>query len=139
MLHSIDLPNQDVALEQGGSRQRDVMATGRETGWLVPVSLRSRWKLHLGNAQALLPELLPKLGPIDVFIHDSLHTYEHMMFEFRTAWPHLRAGGILLSDDTDWNTAFPEFSDSTILPKSRRCFKWRNRPSIWPNFLFASR
>ena len=111
-LHSIDLPNQDVELDPGGSRQRDVMAIGRETGWLVPASLRSRWRLHLGDAKVLLPELLPKLGPIDVFIHDSLHTYEHMMFEYRTVWPHLRNGGILLSDDTDWNQAFPEFAAS---------------------------
>ncbi len=111
-LHSIDLPNQDVDLDQGGSRQRDVMAAGRETGWLVPVSLRSRWRLHLGDAQVFLPELLPTLGPIDVFIHDSLHTYEHMLFEYRTAWPHLRGGGVLLSDDTDWNQAFPEFAAS---------------------------
>lgn len=117
MLHSIDLPNQDVELAPEGSRQRDVMATGRETGWLVPASLRSRWQLHLGDAKVLLPALLPKLGPIDVFIHDSLHTYEHMMFEYRAAWPHLRAGGILLSDDTDWNTAFPEFTALVQCPR----------------------
>ena len=116
-LHSIDLPNQDVKLDQDGSRQRDVMAAGRETGWLVPAALRSRWTLHLGDAHVLLPELLPTLDPIDVFIHDSLHTYEHMLFEFRTAWPRLRAGGFLLSDDTDWNTAFPEFAALVQCPR----------------------
>ena len=103
--------------DQDGSRQRDVMATGRETGWLVPASLRSRWKLHLGDAQVLLPDLLPTLGPIDVFIHDSLHTYAHMMFEFQTAWPRLRAGGFLLSDDTDWNTAFQDFAELVQCPR----------------------
>jgi len=116
-LHSIDLPNQDVALDPAGARQRDIMAIGRETGWLVPAALRPRWQLHLGDATVLLPALLPKLGPIDVFIHDSLHTYEHMLFEFRTAWPHLRAGGILLSDDTDWNQAFPEFAAQAQCPR----------------------
>src|SRR2546426_42220 len=35
---------------------------------------------------------------------------EHMLFEFRTAWPYLCDGGILLSDDTDWNEAFAEFA-----------------------------
>jgi predicted O-methyltransferase YrrM len=122
-LHSIDLPNQDVELAPEGSRQRDVMATGRETGWLVPASLRSRWQLHLGDAKVLLPALLPKLGPIDAFIHDSLHTYEHMLLEYRAAWPHLRAGGILLSDDTDWNTAFPEFT--ALVQCSRIMFNFR--------------
>jgi len=112
MLHSIDLPNQDVELDRTGNRQRDIMPSGREAGWLVPADLRSRWRLHLGDTRDLLPKLLPALDPIDVFIHDSLHTYDHMLFEYRTAWPHLRSGGILLSDDTDWNQAFPEFAAS---------------------------
>ena len=110
ILHSIDLPNQDVVLDLSGNRQRDVMASGHETGWLVPAALRGRWRLHLGDAKDIIPKLLPTLGLIDVFIHDSLHTYSHMMFEYQTAWPHLRDGGILLSDDTDWNTAFSDFA-----------------------------
>ena len=109
-LHSIDLPNQDVPLEAAGGRQRDVMASGRATGWLVPESLRHRWRLHLGDAKHVLPAVLQDVGMIDIFIHDSLHTYDHMLFEYRTAWPHLRPGGILLSDDTDWNRAFPTFA-----------------------------
>jgi Methyltransferase domain len=111
-LHSIDLPDQDVELDHAGNRQRDVMSLGRKTGWLVPDALRSRWRLHLGDAREVLPKLLPTLAPMDIFIHDSLHTYDHMLFEFQTAWPHLRDGGILLSDDTDWNQAFPEFAAS---------------------------
>jgi len=43
-------------------------------------------------------------------IHDSLHTYEHMLWEFRQAYPHLPAGGLLFSDDAKWNSAFPEFA-----------------------------
>ncbi len=111
-LHSIDLPNQDVELVPGRSRQRDVLPGTRETGWLVPPSLRGRWQLHLGDARELLPGLFPTLGKADIFIHDSLHTYEHMMFEFQTAWPNLRDGGIMVSDDTDWNDAFADFAAS---------------------------
>ena len=48
--------------------------------------------------------------------------FPHMLFEYRTAWPHVRAGGILLSDDTDFNAAFPEFA-TTI-----------NRPTVMFNF-----
>jgi len=109
-LHSIDLPNQDVPLGSEGARQTDILPSGRSTGWLVPAELRARWHLHLGDAKDLLPKLLPELDQIDIFIHDSLHTYEHMLFEFRTAWPYLCDGGILLSDDTDWNEAFAEFA-----------------------------
>jgi hypothetical protein len=50
------------------------------------------------------------LGSIDIFIHDSEHSYENMMFEYITAWHYLKEGGILLSDDTNLNKAFSDFS-----------------------------
>jgi len=72
---------------------------GKQPGWAVPDDLRDRWELRLGDARELLPALLDELGEIDIFFHDSLHTSEHMLFEFDTAWPHLAAGGVLLADD----------------------------------------
>lgn len=54
--------------------------------------------------------LLEQLGKINMFIHDSQHSYENMMFEYITAWNHLKEGGILLSDDTNLNRAFIDFS-----------------------------
>ena len=109
ILHSIDLPNADLDLGEGKGRQTHVHAEGKEVGWMVPDDLRKHWTLHLGDARELLPGVLKSLGNIDMFIHDSLHSYEHMMFEFHAAWPHLRRNGILLSDDTDWNDAFGVF------------------------------
>ena len=53
--------------------------------------------------------LLKALGSIDAFLHDSEHIYETMMFEYETAWPFLRRGGLLLSDDVHWNRAFRDF------------------------------
>lgn len=96
-LHSIEIGNSPY------------VPPGQSTGWIVPERLRSRWTLHLGDARRYLPELLDKLGTIDMFIHDSLHTYDHMKFEFEQAYPHLRSRGILISDDALWNSAFPEF------------------------------
>lgn len=58
----------------------------------------------------LLPQVLATLKSVDMFIHDSLHSYEHMMFEFRAAWPYVRKGGILFSDDVDYNNAFADFT-----------------------------
>lgn len=96
-LHSID---------HGGT---EYLPEGRSTGWIVPGDLRDRWTLHLGDARVELPPLLEQLGEIDVFVHDSLHTYEHMTFEFRAAFPALRPGGVLLSDDASRHGAFPDF------------------------------
>jgi predicted O-methyltransferase YrrM len=83
-----------------------------EPGWIVPRWLQDRWKVHLGDATVLLPKLLHSLGPIDVFIHDSLHTAEQMNFEFQTAYPRLRTGGYLIADDALWNQAFLDFARS---------------------------
>ncbi|MGH7206385.1 MAG: class I SAM-dependent methyltransferase [Nitrospiraceae bacterium] len=115
-LHSIDFPNQDIVIESSGFRQRNIMPPGRETGWLVPSDLRGRWHLHLGDAKELLPKLLATLEPIDIFVHDSLHSYDHMLFEFRTAWPHLRGGGVICSDDIDANLAFADFAAEVNCP-----------------------
>lgn len=93
-LHSIDLP----------APQWD---PDREVGELVPAALRHRWTLELGRSQRLLPRALARLGPVDLFLHDSNHAYAAQLREYRTAWPALRPGGILVTDDV-WSPAFLE-------------------------------
>lgn len=92
---------------------------GKTPGWLVPQWLRGGWQIHLGDARLLLPSLLAKLGNIGIFIHDSLHTYEHMTWEFEIAYPHLVAGGLLFSDDALWNSAFYDFARNAGAPEAR--------------------
>ena len=50
---------------------------------------------------------------IDMFLHDSSHSYRHMLWEFRQFWPRLRDGGLLVSHDVQMNAAFPEFVTKT--------------------------
>jgi predicted O-methyltransferase YrrM len=82
------------------------LAAGREPGWLVPDELRNRFELVLGDLRTTLRPRLEREPRIDLFFHDSLHTFRHMLFEFRTAWSRLVAGGLLASDDVFWNPAF---------------------------------
>lgn len=82
----------------------------RHVGALVPKGLRDRWSLNRGPARRVLPKLLPAIGPIDVFVHDSLHTYRHMSFEFSAAWKYLRTPGALIADDVELNDAFRDFT-----------------------------
>jgi predicted O-methyltransferase YrrM len=96
-LHSIDLPPL-------GKNADD------HVGRLVPQELRSRWSLHRGISGRVLGPLLAELGSIDLFIHDSLHTYRTMRDEFALAWPVLRSGGVLISDDVQGNAAFQELA-----------------------------
>jgi predicted O-methyltransferase YrrM len=92
---------------------------GKDPGWLVPRWLRAPWQVHLGDAREILPDLLARLGNIGVFIHDSLHTYNHMMWEFETAYPYLSSSGLLVSDDALWNNAFYDFARNVGAPDAR--------------------
>jgi predicted O-methyltransferase YrrM len=60
---------------------------------------RARWEYIVGDTRRELPLLLARLGRIDMFHHDSLHTFAHMMWEYETASAHLAPGGILASHD----------------------------------------
>ncbi len=95
-LYSVDLP----ALEFG-RRVR--------VGEAVPEYLRTDWTIELGPSRLVLRDLLPRVRPVDVFLHDSDHSYPYQLSEYRLAWPHIRQGGILLSDDVH-NTAFVRFA-----------------------------
>jgi predicted O-methyltransferase YrrM len=86
---------------------------GKELGWIIPEELRNRWLLVLGESTKVLPKLLKKLGTIDIFFHDSRHTYKTMMKEYGIVWPFLKDGGLLLSHDVKSNDAFLDFVDST--------------------------
>ena len=57
----------------------------------------------------ICPPCTPYTGKVDLFLHDSEHTYETMMFEFTTVWDYLVQGKPLLSDDIHWNDSFGDF------------------------------
>ena len=80
-----------------------------ESGWMIPNYLRRRWQLILGRSSEELAPLLQKVAKIDIFLHDSDHSYQNMLWEFRTAWTFLKAGGLLLSHNIDYNDAFSDF------------------------------
>jgi hypothetical protein len=68
-----------------------------------------RWALIEGAAQRRLPPLLDRLGQIDLFIHDSLHTTKNTRFEMDRAWTVLRPGGAMVVNAIDANWGFNAF------------------------------
>ena len=92
------------------------LPAGREPGWLVPAALRGRYTVVLGDVRRTLAARLAAEGPVDLFVHDSLHTLRHMLFEYRVAWRALRPGGLLVSDDVFWNLAFWLFTTRHRVP-----------------------
>jgi hypothetical protein len=115
-LYSIDLPWPETATYPGGYFMPDsvspIVPSEKQSGWIIPDYLKHRWQLILGRSSEKLAPLLRKLGEIDGFLHDSEHSYQNMLWEFQTAWAHLKAGGLLLSHNIDMNNAFSHFCQS---------------------------
>ncbi len=96
-------------------------------GSAIPSHLRQNWKLVLGTSSEKLKETLSTLGSLNVFFHDSLHTYKNMTFEFETVWPFVTKNGFLISDDISDNNAFYDFYSKMslepfILPQNEKSF-----------------
>jgi len=108
-LTSIDLPSLARTGPSNKDGYNDTLPENRKTGWLVPSRLKDRWDLRLGASIDVLPKVLESCSSIDMFIHDSEHSYETMWFELTAAWGSLREGGVLICDNVEANTAFYDF------------------------------
>lgn len=115
-LYSIDLPFQWYIY---GNRKLhlDSLPAGKMPGYLIPEKLKKNWQLILGNTYQKLPTLLLQLGRIDFFLHDSEHSDKTMMFEYKSSWPYIKKGGLLLSDDVSYTKAFDDFAKNKRLKK----------------------
>ena len=109
-VHSIDFPIPQHGERFSAGDSAVALPPGRSSGWVVPPELRASWDLRIGPSERVLPRLVDELSTIGLFLHDSRHTYDHMMQEYRAAWPCLRPGGWLLSDDVDSTFAFLDFA-----------------------------
>jgi hypothetical protein len=78
-----------------------------DSGWLVPEQLRSRLERHVGDARVTLAPALSGRR-VGVFVHDSLHTYEHERFELELALAHADAPLYLVSDNAHASTALAD-------------------------------
>lgn len=119
-LHVVDMPpifdSKDDNWKIKGRVYGVVIPEGKSSGWLVPDAYRDRFEVLNGDAKVLLPQLLKKIGSIDMFYHDSDHTYDHMMFEFTEAKKYLSNNGVMVSDDISWNASLWDFADHYMAP-----------------------
>ena len=119
-LHVIDLPAvfdpKDPGWTVEGQVYGVVIPEGQTSGWIVPDAYRDRFEVWNGDAKVLLPKMVDKVDSIDLFFHDSDHTYDHMMFEFREAKRKLNAGGLMVADDVSWNASVWDFADEYEVP-----------------------
>lgn len=102
-LHSIDISSDSVRSEKGAT----VLPPGKKVGWIIPEELKCNWEFNVGDSKKILPEILNREG-CDIFLHDSDHSYEHMMWEFETVKPFVKK--IIISDDISRNNSFTDFA-----------------------------
>ncbi|MGC8505943.1 MAG: class I SAM-dependent methyltransferase [Thermoplasmata archaeon] len=79
-------------------------------GFVVPQEMRSAWTLTIGDSMVTLLPVLRKISPIDIFFHDSDHTYNHVMFEMTSADRSLKKRGLIVVDNYDWSRAPEDFA-----------------------------
>ena len=115
-LYSIDLPayfnSRGYKSKNPYLKESDLLVKlprGKEPGFIIPSYLTDRWEIVLGKSQEVLPKLLENISTINIFLHDSDHSYVNMMFEFKLAYKFLRKGGLIFADNIDWNKAFYDF------------------------------
>ncbi len=139
-LFSIDLP---AYFETGGYRDENPflpvekrsssLPPNKSPGFIIPDNLKHRWELILGDSKIFLPKLLEKLKFIDIFLHDSLHSYENMTFEFNLATKYVKNGGFIMSDNINWHNAFYDFCNINKY-KYKTFLAYYESPKLQHNF-----
>lgn len=81
-----------------------------DVAWLVPPWLRSRYELRMAIPRTNLGQAMAG-RPVDLFIHDSDHRYEHETAEFAAILPLAAPGAVLMSDNSHGSSAFKDFCE----------------------------
>jgi predicted O-methyltransferase YrrM len=99
------------AMKKNGQGSLHSVDIADNVGKLLNDEERENWTLHvLGSPQRRsFSRILDSISPLDLFVHDSDHTYGWQMFEYQVAHKALGEHGVLLSDDIDHSLAFVDF------------------------------
>jgi len=83
----------------------------KDVGTIVPKSLKSNWDLKIleRNLRNSFENLVLSIPKIDIFLHDSDHSYSWQSFEYNIAFNKIDKNGLLISDDIDNSCAFIDF------------------------------
>lgn len=104
-LISIDLPANDIKSEQRHHLVGDTedIPNGLDIGFLIHDNLKKRWKFIRGDSHKEIPKIE---NSIDLYIHDSEHSFSFIQREMSLVWERLSKNGIILADDLDWSNGF---------------------------------
>jgi predicted O-methyltransferase YrrM len=107
-LISIDLPSSEINSEERHFLVGDQEDVPKEldAGFLIHESLKKRWKFIQGDSLKEIPKIEKK---IDLYIHDSEHSFQFIKKEMSLIWNKLKRDAIIVADDLDWSNGFFSF------------------------------
>jgi predicted O-methyltransferase YrrM len=135
-LVSIDLPPVEERIINQGSAP---LPGSKSPGWAVPSYLRDRWTLRLARSEVVLPKLFQeKHSEVDIFFHDSDHSYNHMMFEMGLAWKYRKPNGLIIVDNIEANSSFDDFA-RLVQGEKLELYSFRSPERTWKHGLLRGK
>ncbi len=115
-----------AALLRNGGGRLTTIDVDADAGYLIG----QPWSSVIDRRIEASVAALATMSAVDMFLHDSLHTYEYEMRELAAVAPNLRAGAIVLSDNAHDSRALSDWAEHT----GRRYlfFKEHPRDHWWP-------
>lgn len=83
-----------------------------DVGGILNEEEKKRWKLKVLNNRKIgsqFREIVDDLPSMDIFVHDSDHTFDGQMSEYKQIYHKISDSGFLISDDVDMSYAFIHF------------------------------
>jgi predicted O-methyltransferase YrrM len=107
------------ALLRNGTGRLTTMDINADSGYMIGGRYADVVTRRIGDSTALLRDLHE---PVDMFLHDSLHTEEHELAEYTAVADQLSPQAVVLSDHPSW--ALPRWAEQT----GRRFHFFRESP-----------
>ncbi len=107
-LISIDLPANKIE----SSERHFLVGDGEDipqeldSGFLIHKSLKSRWNFIRCDSLQEIPKIK---NVVDLYIHDSEHSFQFIKKEMSLIWNKLSEKAIIVADDLDWSNGFFSF------------------------------
>lgn len=110
-LISVDFPQNKMDLAAMRLRHpwvggTEIYADKYEPGFIIPDNLKKSWEIDISDSLKMLSKFQ---SPVDLFVHDSEHTLEHVISELNLIWGKISDNGLAFIDDIDWSNGFYSF------------------------------
>ncbi|HEX9116182.1 MAG TPA: class I SAM-dependent methyltransferase [Anaerolineae bacterium] len=115
-----------AALLKNGHGRLTTIDIDPEAGYLIT----GPWASVIDRRTGSSIEVLKELRDVDIFLHDSLHTYDYEASELMAVEPNLRTDAIVLSDNAHQSAALSDWAEQS----GRRYLFFKEQPlgHWWP-------